>query len=777
NNSLFSSQPTINADGTLTYTAAPDASGTATVTVKIHDNGGTTPNGVDTSTNQTFTITINAVNDVPSFNVQASHLSSEDAGPQSIDDFATNISAGPTDEVGQAVNFIVTNDNNGLFSSQPTINADGTLTYTAAPNANGTATVTVKIHDNGGTSNGGVDTSTTQTFTISVYPVNDAPSFNVPADHTSNEDAGAQSINDFATNISAGPADESGQAVDFIVTNDNNGLFSSQPTIDADGNLTYTAAPNANGTATVTVKIHDNGGTTPNGVDTSTTQTFTITINAVNDAPSFTVGGNQSSNEDAGAQSVTEFIDNFSTGPADESGQIVNYIVTNDNNSLFSSQPTIDANGNLTYTAAPNANGTAIVSVKIHDNGGTSNGGVDTSTIQTFTITINAVDDAPVANDAIFTLSETATVGTAVGTATATDPDSGDTKTFAITGGNTGNTFAIDPATGVITVLSTAALNFDTNPTFSLQITVTDGDSLTDTATVTVNLTRQSYVLEVHLPSDPATFYIRHGETVIDPAANAYDLDNPLIDYRGGQLSIRITTNAQGNDRLSIISQGTGAGQISVKGKDVSYGGVIIGRITQPGTGLKALTITFNNNVTEAAANALMKVVAYKSTVTSPSVAPRTVTFTIQNAADTEHASSSIIVNVSRSAPARGIQVGAGPVSYNSGTGAVAIAPAGTVISPANLDFNGARLKIDITSGSNSQNRLGINNVGGITVVGKNVLFNGNTIGTATLGNNSVSIKLSSVYATPEAVQALVRAISFSTTAANTNLVNRVASF
>ena len=62
-------------------------------------------------------------------------------------------------ESGQTVNFLVSNDNNALFSAQPSVSSNGTLTYTPAANANGSATVTVQIHDNGGTANGGVDTS------------------------------------------------------------------------------------------------------------------------------------------------------------------------------------------------------------------------------------------------------------------------------------------------------------------------------------------------------------------------------------------------------------------------------------------------------------------------------------------------------------------------------------------------------------------------------------------------------------------------------------------
>src|SRR5207302_651793 len=84
-------------------------------------------------------------------------------------------SAGPPDESSQSVNFTVTNDNNALFSAQPAISPSGVLTFTPAANANGNATVTVTLHDDGGTANGGADTSAAVTFTIHITPVNDPP--------------------------------------------------------------------------------------------------------------------------------------------------------------------------------------------------------------------------------------------------------------------------------------------------------------------------------------------------------------------------------------------------------------------------------------------------------------------------------------------------------------------------------------------------------------------------------------------------------------------------
>jgi hypothetical protein len=77
-------------------------------------------------------------------------------------------------------------------------------------------------------------------------------------------------------------------------------LFSAGPAISSTGTLTYTPAANADGLATITLVIQDNGGTANGGVDTSPSQTFTITVNSVNDAPSFTKGGDQSVNNSAG---------------------------------------------------------------------------------------------------------------------------------------------------------------------------------------------------------------------------------------------------------------------------------------------------------------------------------------------------------------------------------------------------------------------------------------------------------------------------------------------
>ncbi|UBF25722.1 DUF4347 domain-containing protein [Kovacikia minuta CCNUW1] len=271
----------------ITFRAWDQTSGTAGnfANTTGSNNGGTTAFSAATDT---AALTVNPINDVPSFTKGIDQSVNEDAGAQVVSNWATNLSAGAANESSQTLTFVVSNDNNNLFSAQPSIDSSGNLTYTPAENANGMATVTVFLKDNGGTANGGVDTSATQTFTITIKPVNDPPSFTKGTNQTIDEDAGAQTIANWATNISPGPADEAGQTVNFQVSNNNNGLFSVQPTIDPTGKLTYTPADNASGTATITVALKDTGGLLNNGVDTSAAQTFTITINPVNDAPSFT---------------------------------------------------------------------------------------------------------------------------------------------------------------------------------------------------------------------------------------------------------------------------------------------------------------------------------------------------------------------------------------------------------------------------------------------------------------------------------------------------------
>jgi len=204
---------------------------------------------------------------------------SEDSGAYS-GTWATSISAGPPNESGQTLTFIVqSNSNPNLFSAAPGIAADGTLTFTPADDAFGSATVTIVLQDDGGTAYGGVDTSLPYTFTLTITSVNDVPNFSAGGDITVSEDSGAYA-GAWASAISTGPANE-GQTPSFTVSNDNGSLFSAAPSIAANGTLTFTTAADAFGSATVTVSLSD-------GIDATIPVTFTLTITSVKATPTIT---------------------------------------------------------------------------------------------------------------------------------------------------------------------------------------------------------------------------------------------------------------------------------------------------------------------------------------------------------------------------------------------------------------------------------------------------------------------------------------------------------
>ncbi|AFZ00535.1 FG-GAP repeat domain-containing protein [Calothrix sp. PCC 6303] len=374
----------------LIYKPRINFNGQSKIDVITTDQGNTGKGDIGKD-EDTINITINQVNDIPTFTKGGDLVVSEDAPSQIIENWAKNISKGAENEAEQIIEVIIKNDNNSLFAQdgQPAIALDGksgTLSYKLAPNAFGTANVTVQISD-------GIDVSTTQTFTITAKSVNDAPSFILGENQIINEDAGSQTIQNWARNISKGAENESQQKLKFEVSNNKPNLFAVQPTVSNDGTLTYTPANNANGTATVTIKLVDDGGVENGGINSTQAQTFNIIINSVNDAPRFTKGTDIAVTAGAGKQLITQWAKDFVAGSSDEITQTVSqYIITNNSEpKIFDVLPSIDSKGNLTFTPTNKLDTptTAIISVQVQDSGGTANGGVDVSQIQTFAITVN----------------------------------------------------------------------------------------------------------------------------------------------------------------------------------------------------------------------------------------------------------------------------------------------------------------------------------------------------------------------------------------------------
>ncbi len=349
----------------------------------------------------------------------------------------------------------------------------GAVVYTAPAQFGGTDLFTFTVADPSGV-------TASEYIVVSVVSSNTAPSFVAGPDQSGVEDGGPRIVPAWATTISPGPPGESGQTVAFITTNDNAGLFSTPPAVATDGTLTYLPAPNAFGSATVSVAAVDSGG----GNNTSAVQTFTLNVTPVNDAPSFAAGADQRVRESSSARSVAGWATGIRAGPANEVGQGVSFSVTNDNGALFSTPPAIAADGGLTYTPTPYAFGTATVTVVAIDSGGTALGGVDTSGTQNFTITVVPVPPRPQL-DAYTVDQDTPLTVAAPGLLTNDFDGLGlplTVQTAPVT----------SPTNGVVTLGSDGSFVYTPNPGFvgtdSFVYLVDDGHALSATATVTITV-------------------------------------------------------------------------------------------------------------------------------------------------------------------------------------------------------------------------------------------------------------------------------------------------
>ncbi len=367
--------------------------------------------GIANTATYTMTINVTPVNSEPSFANGGNITVQEDDPAQTVAAWANPINPGAVDEGAQTFTFYVSNNLNSLFAVQPDIDpVTGDLTFTPAPNEHGVATVTAYLRDNGGTANGGDDTSPNVVFTITVTSVNDAPT---AADNTINcienhsisfanpqfgyVDADADALTQIE--ITTAPAD----GTLWIDANgdglpDEGALTGGAvvPVTDINaGRLKFRPVDNENGVGYTSFQFRVYDGT----VYSAATYTMTIDVQAVNSEPYFTIGSNQVINEDAGAQTVNNWATGISPGAPDEGGQTLDFVLTNNNNLLFATQPAVSPTGVLTYTPAADASGMAIVSIYLHDDGGIANDGDDTSPTQTFTITINPVNDPPTAAD------------------------------------------------------------------------------------------------------------------------------------------------------------------------------------------------------------------------------------------------------------------------------------------------------------------------------------------------------------------------------------------
>jgi hypothetical protein len=368
------SQGTLNLGdyGSVTYQPQADWSGKVSFEYQISD-------GELTAGPYTVTLEIMSVNDVP----QAA-----DDEYTLTEDGSLLVKAGGVlnNDLDVESDVLSAKVVNWPKSGELVFNEDGSFEYVPQPDFNGSDSFSYCASD-------GTDMSPEAVVKLNVQAMNDAPGFDNAGDISVSEDGG-EIKQQWAKNIVAGPADESGQSMYFkIDVSQSSALFAWGPMIDESGMLTFGLLPDAWGTADVTVVLYDDGGVADKGErDSSEPVTFRIFVLAANDAPSFIPGGNVSVLEDCGAQEIA-WASQISAGAGD-AAQILMFNVTEISDAdMFAVGPSIDANGMLRFTPAANANGRARITVVLAE--ARPYVSALTSMAQSFVIFVRPVNDAP----------------------------------------------------------------------------------------------------------------------------------------------------------------------------------------------------------------------------------------------------------------------------------------------------------------------------------------------------------------------------------------------
>ncbi|WP_163852346.1 tandem-95 repeat protein [Pseudooceanicola aestuarii] len=329
----------------------------------------------------------------------------------------------------------------GPSNGTVSMNADGTYTYDSNDDFFGTDSFKYTVKDG----HGGTDTGT---ITVTVASVNDAPV------GTGGSASVAEDGSVAATVGGADTEDAAGDLAYSVATGPSNGTVTMNP----NGTYTYTPDADYNGTDSFTYRVTDTDGGTG-------TATVSLTVGAVNDAPTGVVAASYNVDEDAtlnGTLPVASDIDGdtLTYGPA--APVAANGTVT------------VNANGTFTYTPNADFNGTDSFTYTVTD------GTVTLS--ETITVNVAPTNDPVVANDSTLdTFEDVAETGSV----SATDID-GDTLTYSVQSQPTNGAGTVTMnADGTYTFTPTA----DFNGTASFTYVVIDGEGTADTGTVTINVT------------------------------------------------------------------------------------------------------------------------------------------------------------------------------------------------------------------------------------------------------------------------------------------------
>ncbi len=357
------------ANRSVIVTPAANRWGSVEVSILVSDGGQVT--------RESFTVTVEPVNDSPTLDAISDRSIEEDA-PQQVIPLA-GLSAGPYEF--EALTVTATSSNAAVIPS-PLIQHNSventyTLLIQPALNASGSATISVTVNDGML-----INQEITRTFIVNVHAVNDAPTVSPIAALTINEDTASKAI---AFSIADVDSPLSSLTVSRDTGNADIVPLTGIVLAGSGANRTVTVKPALNRTGTVPISIKVSDGTN------ITTQTLLMTVAQINDLPTMDLPVNRTILEDASLQVVP--LTGLSAGPFETQPLTITAV---------SSHPHIIPNpvvqyespsttGQLEFQPLPNASGAVTITLTA-DDGQPINGKI----VRVFKVTVTAVNDQPV---------------------------------------------------------------------------------------------------------------------------------------------------------------------------------------------------------------------------------------------------------------------------------------------------------------------------------------------------------------------------------------------
>ncbi|MFJ4375476.1 DUF4347 domain-containing protein [Pseudomonas japonica] len=207
-----------------------------------------------------------------------------------------------------------------------------------------------------------------------------------------------------------------------------------------------------------------------------------------------------------------------------------------------------------------------------------------------------------------------------------------------------GTTWTIDPSITLVGGVS-YAVRIDSKTFVDSAGIVFQG--ISDNTTLNFTAANLAAPVISNLNGDAVNYLEKTSGILIDGNNNATVTDADSANFNGGNVRVAVTGNAvTSEDVLSVLSVGTAAGQISVSGSNVQYGGVTIGTLTG-GTSGNALVITLNANADASAVTALVRSLQYSnSNTTTPNTSARTLSVTVTDETGTTSTVSTVTANI-----------------------------------------------------------------------------------------------------------------------------------